>query len=63
MYKERNPKSTMSLGDRVRYGHLEALAELQFLIDWIMDLDVRISEKYDLPTQPRIPRPKIADLT
>jgi hypothetical protein len=57
MFKVRQPGSSEKLGDRVRFT-TDAFPELQFLVGWIADLDVRISEKFSLPTQPRVPRPK-----
>jgi hypothetical protein len=62
IFKERNPESTAALGDRVRYTLPEAINEMGFLIDWIMDLDFRICGKFPVAKQPRTARPKIAPL-
>ena len=32
---------------------------LILLFDWIADLDMRLIEKFSLPSQPRSPRPKL----
>jgi hypothetical protein len=50
------------VGTRIQIGANENSEAIRFLIDWIMDLDVRMIEKFSLPTRPRTPRPKIADL-
>jgi hypothetical protein len=59
IFKERNPKSDEAVGDRISYNHADALGELLFTIDWIMDLDFRLIQKFKVPTKPRVPRPKI----
>jgi hypothetical protein len=48
------------IGTRVHIGVDENGKALRFLVDWIMDLDVRLIEKFSLPTLPRTPRPKPA---
>lgn len=48
------------VGTRIQVGIDENGKALRFLIDWIMDLDVRMIEKFSLPTVPRTPRPKPA---
>jgi hypothetical protein len=50
------------LGTRIQVGDSENNEALLFLVDWIADLDVRMIEKFSLPTRPRIPRPKITIL-
>ena len=59
MFKRRHPDSSEVLGERRRYYASSSLAELLFLVDWIMDLDVRMIEKFHLPAKPRVPRPKV----
>jgi hypothetical protein len=59
LYKKRQPMSTEQIGDRLRYVGSSALEELIFLIDWIADLDIRFYEKFGLPVQVRVPRPRI----
>ena len=63
IFKERNPKSDDAVGDRISYNYSAALEELSFSVDWIMDLDLRLSEKFKVPTQPRVPRANIALLS
>ncbi len=60
-FKKRNPQSSEKVGDKMQIT-ANSLDELKFLLDWIMDFDCRFIEKFRLPTQPRVPRPKIPDL-
>lgn len=63
VFKERNPKSTQALGDRVRFNESTTESDLLFLIEWVMDLDIRLAQKFGIPTSPRIPGPKLADIS
>jgi hypothetical protein len=47
------------IGTRIQIGVHENSKSLRFFVDWIMDLDVHMIEKFSLPTLPRTPRPKI----
>jgi hypothetical protein len=56
-FKRDNPKSTEKVGNSVRLAVKENSAAMIFLINWIADLDVRLIEKFGLPTVPRVQRP------
>lgn len=56
IYKKRNPASVENIGERIRYTQGKSVDELQFLLTWVMDLDVRLIAKFGLPTRPRVPR-------
>jgi hypothetical protein len=53
-FKEEHPESPAPLGSRVSLGAFENEGNASFLIDWIMDLDVRLIQKFDLSTEPRV---------
>ncbi len=55
---DRQPASGYKIGDCLKLNLSENLAHLRFLIDWICDVDVRLIERFSLPSQPRSPRPK-----
>jgi uncharacterized protein YutE (UPF0331/DUF86 family) len=56
-FKRDNPKSIEKVGNSVRLAAKENSAAMIFLVSWIADLDVRLIEKFGLPTVPRVPRP------
>src|ERR1700682_2938913 len=56
-FKRDNPKSTEKVGNSVRLAVKENSAAMIFLINWIADLDVRLIEKFGLPTVPLVEPP------
>jgi hypothetical protein len=57
IYKQRHPDSPDEIGSHLNFKGSAGTADVEFLLAWIMDLDVRFIEKFSLPAEPRIPRP------
>ena len=58
-FLDRQPVSDYKIGDHLNISLSENSEHLIFLIDWIVDLDMRLIEKFSLPSLPRSPRPKL----
>lgn len=62
IFLERTNDSSLAIGDRIQYDAEAAMSELEFLLDWVCDLDIRLIEKFGLGTQLRTPREKIENV-